>query len=484
MRMWEKQSVRSLHSSVLSLAEQGDLDLALRTIHDFVERVITEDLCTAVVFGSRLLDECCQFVGEASFSGIWRDVGGSEEKSHKDGLTVVYIVTKLQKSGGHSRVIESFIKARKEACHVILSTELEGKSDTGYILELGKQYRIFFEQAPKKSFYDRLVWLQMRLMQIRPEKVYLFNHHQDSVAVAAIQPSMKMDCSFFHHGDHHLCLGVYMPHLNHIDPHPMGYYNCRRNLGIRNTYVPLTVEDKGDRPSSMPFMKRGELVTCTAARSNKVEASYFVDYLEVVPKLLKATGGRHIHIGRLTPWAVSRIRRNLKRLGVATDRFIYRNWVPSVWSALHEDQVDLYIASFPYGGGLTLIEAMGAGVPVALHKHVFSEILSGIDLAYPGSFSWRFPEELLEFCSNLRPEYLERESRSARFRYLEFHRLEVLERILSGRELVSSVPGGKRESFLPETDEWACWLEREISFGRLIRRKMLRSFRRIRAKWA
>ena len=484
MRIWEKQSVRSLHSSVLSLTERGDLDSALRIIHDFVQRIITEDLCTAVIFGSRLLDECCQFVGAVSFSRILRDMGGFE-KNRQDGETVVYIVTKIQKSGGHTRVIENFIKAQKEFHHVILSTELDGRSDIRYMTGAwGNQDHISFDRAPKGTFYERLVWLQRRLMQIRPRKVFLFNHHQDSVAVAAIQPSMKMDCRFFHHGDHHLCLGVYLPHVEHIDPHPMGYYNCRHVLGIHNAYMPLTVEDKGDRPSNMPFLKNGELVTCTAARSNKVEASYFVDYLDVVPKLLKATGGRHIHIGRLTPWAHCRIRRNLKRAGVARDRFIYRDWVPSVWTALHRDQVDLYIASFPYGGGLTLIEAMGAGVPVALHKHVFSEILSGIDLAYPGAFNWRFPEELLEFCSNLRPESLQMESRSARLRYLEFHNNELLERILSDKEFVSSVPGGRRESFSPETDEWACWLEREISFGRLIRRKMLRGFRRIRAKLA
>ena len=43
------------------------------------------------------------------------------------------------------------------------------------------------------------------------------------------------------------------------------------------------------------------------------------------------------------------------------ERFIYMPWVPSVWKTLHDCRVDLYIASFPYGGGLTLIEAMGAG---------------------------------------------------------------------------------------------------------------------------
>ena len=476
-------SIYSFRKHISNLIDNGSIDKALHLIYDFVERIVTEPLCTSQVFGSKTLDDLCQRIGKASLAEIRQEIADAVP-SAQDPPVFAYIVTRLQRSGGHTRVIEDFIKALPGGQHVILSTELGGKSDTDYLMKgLAKQANIIFEQAPKESYQQRLAWLQRHLLKIHPKKVYLFNHHQDSVAVAAIQPEMKLDASFYHHGDHHLCLGVYVSHLEHIDPHPMGYHNCRDVLGIDNTYIPLTVDDKGDRSADWPFFHDGALTTCTAARSNKIEIPYFVSYIELMPKLLKATGGRHIHIGRLTPWALFKIRRGLKRYGIQPDRFIYTPWVPSVWKALHDYRVDLYVASFPYGGGLTLIEAMGAGIPVALHRHIFSRILSGIDLAYSGAFSWRSPEELLNYCVSLSTSALEEAGRSGRMQYEKFHSPDKLQEILSDAVRNRPKPSELSSKFSIESDEWALWMERQLNIRRVLSRGVYRAVRRFRTWW-
>lgn len=477
------KSAHSLKENISHLINIGELDQALRLIHDFVERIITEPLCTSQVYGSKNLDDLCQKIGKCTLASNKTCIVRKSDRGQ--GRPVfVYVITKLQKYGGHTRVIEDFIKARPDAQHFILSTEISGKSDINYLMGwFAKHSDIRFEPSPHGNFHQRLIWVQNRLMEISAYRTYLFNHHQDSIAVAAIQPGMGLNASFYHHGDHHLCLGVYLSHLEHIDPHPMGFHNCRETLGINNTYIPLTVYDKGDRPTKLPFKSNGILTTCTAARSNKVEIPYFVSYLDVLPKLLKVTGGRHVHIGRLTPWALFKIRQGLKRHGVQPGRFIYTPWVPSIWKALHDFRVDLYIASFPYGGGLTLIEAMGAGVPVALHRHLFSRILSGIDIAYPEAFCWRSPGELLDFCSTLSPEYLQEAGRLARMQYEKCHRHEILEKFLDDQNQVVLKPANLTNKFVPENDEWAFWMENQLSFGRVFRRGIYRLFRGIRARF-
>ena len=203
-------SVRSLKEDVSHLINIGEFEQSLRIIHDFVERIITEPLCTSQIFGSVALDDLCQSVGKANLACINYNI--LDFIPHQKNLPVfTYIVTKLQKSGGHTRVIEDFVKARPNAHHVILLTALDGPSDTDYLMYgLAKRVSVVIEQSPKGGYLQRLTWLQKRLLEIQGENNYLFNHHQDSVAVAAIHPDMGLKASFYHHGDHHLCLGVYI----------------------------------------------------------------------------------------------------------------------------------------------------------------------------------------------------------------------------------------------------------------------------------
>lgn len=476
-----RSSVRALLGRVEEALIAGRISRAMCIINDFVERIFTEPLCTAQVFASRDLDRLCLRIGRLNFERLiskqadpWLD--------RRRGPLVVYVVSRLQNSGGHSRLVQDFIRAQPEKDHLVLSTEVGGPSDRGVsarFITPESNVRLLF--APRGGLQSRLTWLQSTLIANPPEHVYLLNHHQDSVAVAALVPELGFRGSFVHHGDHHLCLGVCLEHLTHLDLHPMGYHYCRDELGINNHYLPLTFEDKPSQSTRFEIKCGGRLITATAARSNKVEIPYHVSYLDMVAKILKVTGGRHLHIGKLTPWALRRIHAQMRNSGIEKDRFVYIEWVPSVWRALQEHRVDVYIASFPYGAGLTLIEAMGAGIPVIMHEHVYSRVLSGLELAYPGAFSWADPEELMKHLGSLRRERLESEKSLSRRQYEAFHRPEVLQAYLRDPCRLSLPVPPLSTDYRARYDEWAAWAEQQLTISRLVYRFAYRALRRIRS---
>lgn len=481
MTLWSEPSIASLLAAAERDLATGDVNRALRQVHDFVEDVITEPLCTASVFSSKRLDAFCQRVGEHSLrqlqvtsADLWPARGVRP--------LVVYVLTRLQNSGGHSRVVEDFIRAQPDKDHLILATGLAGMSDPAFLERVAsRDSNVRFIAVPRADLKSRLSWLQAALLGTGAEHIYLFNHHQDSVAAAAIVPSMGLDASFYHHADHHLCLGVHLAHLRHIDPHPMGYHNCRDSLAVDNVHIPLTFEDRGGWDEGRPFASGGFITTATAARSNKIEIPYYTSYLDVIPRLLKATGGRHLHIGRLSPWALRRLRAGMRREGVPEDRLIYEAWLPSIWQALQSHDVDVYLSSFPYGGAITLIEAMGAGVPVVMHRHMYSPVLSCLELAYPEAFSWRDPDALIAHLKELTPARLAAEGRLARLRYERFHRPDILEACLQGVPILPGEVPGPVATGLCEDDEWGCWALNRISIRHVLGRGAYRLVRRLRA---
>ncbi len=476
----DESALVSVSKKIDSKIQQADFNGALRDIYAIVERIVTEPVCTGQAYGSHVLDELCKKIGKHNLSAIKVK---PERLQRENGYpaTYVYIVTKVLRAGGHIKVIEDFINCSPGSNHILLSTELIGRSDSGYADSkfLGRN-NVVIEHGRCRSFLAKLNWLQTRLLEIDSSRVYLFNHNQDSVAASAIQPEMNLNAYFYHHADYQLCLGVCMKHLKHIDPHPMGYENCRKNLGVDNIYVPLVVESNKRVFKPHEFKKEGVLTTCTSAKSNKVEVSYYVSYLDMVPTLLAATGGRHLHIGRLTPWALYRIRRGLNKVGVPSDRFIYKPWVPSVWDELVDNHVDIYIASFPYGGGLTLIEAMGAGVPVVLHKHLYSRVLSSIDLAYSGVLYWSELDDLLDYCVKMSAADYKQFSLDGRRQYERFHKLDFLEKFVNDSDFTFSLPSEKID-FVVEKDKCVIWLESQITVSHVIKRNIYRMYRRIRA---
>lgn len=448
----------------------------LAEIELFVDYLLCEPLTVGRVFGSRELDDLCQQIGRRNLEAC-----GIAEPPCSTSDVAIYIASKLQSSGGHTAALLDMIRLSPKRRSVILITGVCGKTDYKAISRrLSEVPNVELIDVPPGGHLQKLTWIHNYLHELSPSIVWLFNHHQDSVAVAAVQPDRGYHLNYYHHGDDRLCLGVCLGYGTHFDISPINFHRCRCEVQLHgNKYLPQTATDllgdgQGDKS------KFSGLVTCTAAGFNKVEVDYFVQYVDVIPQLLRITSGRHVHIGRLTLFARWRLRRLMRHLGVPLESFVYVPHVHSVWRALHEYQVDLYVASFPYGGGKTMVEVMGAGVPIIMHKHIADRMIGGFDMVYDGASTWRDPEELYQILMFSNREFLSEQSILARAWYEKYHSANVIRKLLARPDSLIEVPQLK-PNFATDPLLHAWQIAREIAFFGVIKRRLWRLYRRIKS---
>ncbi|MFX1695339.1 hypothetical protein [Paraburkholderia sp. A1RO-1] len=420
-------SVEALIAELNGVWQSDGPDAALMGVHKFVQACILDRRSLAKVFAEPALDNFCLQIGDA----VAREMHIAREcKAAHQQADCVIVATQLYRAGGHTAVIEDLLNAGRFGArpHLIL-TNAFSLADRSIVGErFGES--VTGEIAPDGSMASKLQWLLQRLDALRARTLILMNHHQDPVAIAAAQPYLADKTVFYHHGDHQLCLGVTLQHAMHVDPHPMGFCNCRDAIGIaRPVYWPLIATDRGKR-ADQPFMPHGTLRTCSSGSQNKFDVPYKFPYFDVLPRVMKATGGSHVHIGPLSTELLGTIHAGLEANDVPSERFIHVPWVRSVWKALQSYDVDLYLASFPLGGGKVAIEAMGAGIPIAGHDSYISRFLGGCDMFYREAFTWSRPEELIDYLGTITPGKLATESRLARENYERFHTQQALVRAI------------------------------------------------------
>lgn len=327
----------------------------------------------------------------------------------------VFLVTAVAGIGGHTRVLMDLVRADPGKKTTILVTNVSHALDEddvkATLKKVGSSAQV--EVATNLNLQETLTWLQRKLASLRPARTYILQHHFDAVIAAAVQPELVDKLYYYHNCDHNLALGVHIPRATHVDFNGKGYHHCRTVLGIENNvYWPLVADARTHRASN-PFMALGTITTATSGGMPKFDTSYLREqipyqyaYADILPDIMRITGGRHYHIGPLADALAGRIQESLASAGVDKENFVNIPWVENVASELVARKVDLYIGSFPLAGGRAAIEAMGAGVPLLLHSNYVSPFFTDINEVYPGVLSWRDLDELKTVMNGLTRELL------------------------------------------------------------------------------
>jgi hypothetical protein len=394
-------TVRAFAEELRFQATRGDLDGALLRVGDFVLDVLGRDSAMARVFSSRELDALCLELGaltEASAPG-GVDPGQS-----------VFLVTGVQPTGGHTRVLLDLIVADAAARATVLITNFHQGLTPEAVAEILVPANVRFELAPVGAPSESLKWMQGRLSALRPARTYILQHHFDPICVAAVQPHLVDRLFYFHNCDHSLALGVHLPHATHVDFNAKSYYHCREVEGVAdNTVWPLTVDDLG--VPKRVFADGEPLTSCCCGGYEKFEQPhmaesipYAIAYEEVVGSILLATGGRHVHVGPLSDGMLARISAVLDRTGISQARFVHVPYAPELTQALVDHRVDVFVGSAPRGGGRAMVEAMAVGLPMLVHSNYRTIFFSAENDVYEGAMIWRTLTDLVDHLVSLDAE--------------------------------------------------------------------------------
>lgn len=393
---------------------QEDLEPIYQDVVRAVSRVFEDRRTAGVVLDSTGLDTLLQDMGRAllKFSGEDVELPPRAPRCHPLRL---YLVTEVYMSGGHSRMLEDFIAAAPCAQHVVIFSDLFARQ--GGAQEAIKQLESRGASVvivKEEKFVLKSLRLVRYLKEYQPDICILFNHHQDAPVIAACLPEFCRDYYFYHHADHNLCLGARVPHFRHIDISPWQFERCS---GWRddNVYIPITCPDQGG--GGYVGRRSGSLVSCTAGSWVKFSEPYHVQLPSLIADIVSITKGRHIHIGNLPEDILSGIRTALLERGLDGEAFQHIGWVKSLWRSAHELKVDLYLSSFPLGGGRGLIEMLGAGIPIAFHANPTAPYMCGETFRYPGAICWSYVDQLLMALQGLDDVELGKQSRAAREQY-------------------------------------------------------------------
>ncbi len=397
---------------------RGDWRALLLETTNTVIALFQDPLAKAVVYGSPELDRLCLQAGKL----VWDAKPAAPDRTF-DAATSVFVATELYKGvGGHTLALKDLMTAQPGLRHVVLITNLHNRQLQPEQIFEDMQPRPDVRVAPDGDLGLKVLWLHEQLLSLSAGRLTLFNHHYDTAAIACAQPGAAASTVYFHHCDHDMALGLYLPHALHVDCSNLMHDKCTHTLGVHNPrHWPIVAPDHGARDPDAPFMADGSLTTAAHGSIAKFLAAGRHSYFDVIHRRLKEFGGVHLHIGGLPEATLAEFAQRLAADDIDPSRFRNVPPVPSLWKYLAASPIDVCISSFPIQGLKGLVETMGAGLPILIQQSTLSRNHSSRDLVYEEALTWRHPDDFMAALRQVTPAGLAAHSRAARRHYERWH---------------------------------------------------------------
>lgn len=449
-------SIAQLQARVHDALIVHDFEAAFAAIHATMQHAV--DLARSrriLSFGAVAVDELCLLVGRR-----WLETHRPDRKgpAAPSGPCDLYVASALYDSGGHTALLGDFVRATSARRAVLAVTNLANTPGglPPAVLQRAALTPSQVEVCQSAGFAEKFAWLIGVIDRVRPDRIILFNHHEDGVAIAACQPGSARETVFVHHSDSVPSVGAFLPGAVHLDITPFCFHCCRLQARLTNAFVPLVAPDEGARlgarlpPRGLrgyaqefldaitklrPHRKVPRLAGLRTAASGspyKFREDYEPNYADAVAAILNATQGWHVHIGDLPDSDLARMRHALIECGVHHARFVHVPYVDFVWRAMEDYEIDVYIGSYSTRGARTSVEVMGSGTPAVWHVTRPATLFHDTHMKYDGAATWRTLKELLAILCSVDRNWLTQQSRLARRHYERNHHPRLMAACLSG----------------------------------------------------
>ncbi len=333
----------------------------------------------------------------------------------------VYLASCLYDVGGHTALIGDMVRALGTDAHVVI-TDFE--RDTPLPLAEAVRQRL---ALPAERIHvlagpalpDRFAQALRVIRAARPRQLLFFHHPHDPIGALLSQPALAPVRVLVHHADRTPSFGMHAPGTRIVDLNPNAVAPTQL-IGLASSLLRLTVPDPGPPPLARASDR--PLVTVSSGSPHKFQSTYVFRFAPTIREVLRATGGRHVHIGPLPDEECAHIARVLVRGDVDPSRFVHVPKVPSLAGALHEMECDVFLASFPVSGARTRVEVLAAGVPYLAHAPHHAAIRGPWPDSGAAGLTWRTWDDLRVTLARLSQADLRAEhARRSRREYEDRH---------------------------------------------------------------
>jgi hypothetical protein len=347
----ELTAARTIEALEAAFVKVERLMLAYREPENFGRKLFTRGLDDLIPYLARAL----------------RFEGAPQTKSNAN---VCILATQFHATGGHTRVARDFAAGLgpNEKPLLILTNTWNGEVKYRGLLQtasVGKMQSVLGERAflllSAETLVEKTLELYMMLKATRPTRIVLMCHPFDIVAIVATWPFRDV-VEFVHHCDHILALGASLPYSAHVDVTYTCYCACRAN-GVDAVYAGMTSATVG---SPLRTRDTSRLRMSTCGDQHKYGGSARYHWTDYAVAALRQPGVEMLHIGEMSQACQAEVHQALSAAGLDPERYVFAGPKPSLPQALADNDIDIYLSSYPAPGGKANLEAMVAGVPVIM----------------------------------------------------------------------------------------------------------------------